>query len=92
MGLRRPLFRLDLGGSCTRIDTWLEEDMMKELERLFGSVRETVRETLRLGALAVSKKLVEIVRFFGLRHILLTVEYSNLKYEKEKKPLKDLKA
>jgi len=92
LGLRRPLPRLDLGGNRTRINLWLEEDMIEELKRLFGSnVREALRETLRLGALAVSKKPVEIVGPFGLRRPLLTVEYSKLKDERAKKAFKRLK-
>ena len=92
LGLRRPLASLDLGGRRTRISLWLEEDMMKELKHLFkGNLREAVRETLRLGALAVSRRPVEIVGPFGLRRPLLTVEYSKLEDERAKKAFKRLK-
>lgn len=92
LGLRRPLPRLNLGGNRTRINLWIEEDMMEELRRLSrGSIRETIREALRLGTLATSEEPVEIVGPFGLRRPLLTIEYSNLKDERAVKAFKRLK-
>jgi len=90
-GLRRPLARLDLGESRDRLVIRLEDDLARELERVFRrNVRGALREAIRLGTFAVQPQDLRMRGPLGIERPFAELRLPEMRDEKVREALRRL--
>ena len=92
LGFRRPLADLDFGGRAERLGIRVEEELLEEVEREFGDVRQGMREAMRLGAWMLAPGEVKIVGLLGVERPLADVLSPELRDAKARRELERLRS